>query len=264
MLATLAMLVTSLGVLFAVWQGKRDLTLRINPQLYLFDMRYFLVAFGMGIGASFLPAHSWLRWVVALLLLAVYLRYVLVLLRHEDPSIETAEETNLHALYLAPKVAEPQLPIIYTQVGLGLLGIMVAAHFFVHEVQTLSQLWHIPAFILSLIIIPIATELPEKFNSVMWVQEKKDQLALGNLTGAMVFQSCIPMAIGVAFTPWVLDSSAWLSVVITLISVGVMMATVRYCSPRWWFAVMLGGGLGYLGFVLWILLTPHTVTTLPH
>ena len=50
----------------------------------------------------------------------------------------------------------------------------------------------IGAAILALVIAPIATELPEKFNSVIWVRQGKDTLALGNITGAMVFQSVHP------------------------------------------------------------------------
>ena len=52
--------------------------------------------------------------------------------------------------------------------------------------------------ILALIIAPIATELPEKFNSVLWVRTGKDTLAMGNITGAMVFQSCVPTVLGAA------------------------------------------------------------------
>src|SRR5665647_3849985 len=36
---------------------------------------------------------------------------------------------------------------------------------------------------------------------VNWVRQEKDTLALGNITGAMVFQTCIPVAFGIAFTP---------------------------------------------------------------
>ena len=56
--------------------------------------------------------------------------------------------------------------------------------------------------ILALIIAPIATELPEKFNSVLWVRNGKDTLAMGNITGAMVFQSCLPTVLGLLFTTW--------------------------------------------------------------
>ena len=57
----------------------------------------------------------------------------------------------------------------------------------------------------SLLVAPIATELPEKFNSVIWVRRRKDTLALGNMTGAMVFQSSFPVTIGLLLTPWELD-----------------------------------------------------------
>ncbi len=64
---------------------------------------------------------------------------------------------------------------------------------------------------LSLLLAPLATELPEKANSFLWVRDGKDDLALGNITGAMVFQSTIPVAVGVAFTAWQLDRLAILA-----------------------------------------------------
>lgn len=60
--------------------------------------------------------------------------------------------------------------------------------------------------VLSLVLAPFATELPEKANSFFWVRSAKDSLALGNITGAMVFQSTLPVAIGLAFTAWELDT----------------------------------------------------------
>ena len=65
-------------------------------------------------------------------------------------------------------------------------------------------------------LAPLATELPEKANSFFWVRDGKDALALGNITGAMVFQSMIPVAFGLAFTDWDLDRFAVLSMVLGL------------------------------------------------
>ena len=53
--------------------------------------------------------------------------------------------------------------------------------------------------LLALVIAPIATELPEKFNSVIWVRQGKDTLAMGNITGAMVFQATIPTVVALVF-----------------------------------------------------------------
>jgi len=52
------------------------------------------------------------------------------------------------------------------------------------------------------LIIPIATELPEKVNSILWIRKHKDTLAFGNITGAMVFQGTLLPAIGIMLTPW--------------------------------------------------------------
>jgi cation:H+ antiporter len=58
---------------------------------------------------------------------------------------------------------------------------------------------------LSLLITPVATELPEKLNSVLWIRRSKDTLAFGNMSGAMVFQSAFPVTIGILFTDWSLS-----------------------------------------------------------
>ena len=69
---------------------------------------------------------------------------------------------------------------------------------------------------LSLVLAPLATELPEKANSFFWVKDGKDSLALGNITGAMVFQSTIPIAVGLLLTDWDLNRFAVASGVLGL------------------------------------------------
>ncbi len=76
---------------------------------------------------------------------------------------------------------------------------------FVEEVVAVAEGLGADVLILSLVLAPLATELPEKANSFFWVREGKDTLALGNITGAMVFQSMIPISFGLAFTSWDLD-----------------------------------------------------------
>ena len=56
---------------------------------------------------------------------------------------------------------------------------------------------------MSLIIMPFATELPEILNSVIWLKQNKDELAISNVLGAVVFQATIPTTIGILFTDWI-------------------------------------------------------------
>jgi cation:H+ antiporter len=97
------------------------------------------------------------------------------------------------------------------------LGAMVGgAHLFVEELLGIADSLGVDALVLALILAPLATELPEKVNSFFWVREGKDSLALGNISGAMVFQSTIPVGIGLLFTDWSLNRNAVLSIVLGL------------------------------------------------
>src|SRR5205814_9947706 len=94
---------------------------------------------------------------------------------------------------------------VYTEVlqlALGLVGIVAGAHEFVGGVEELSEILAVSPLVLSLLIIPLAIELPEKVNSVLWIRRSKDTLAFGNVTGAMVFQGSLLPALGILLTPW--------------------------------------------------------------
>ena len=100
------------------------------------------------------------------------------------------------------------------------------AHLFVEELLDIADCIGVDALVLALILAPLATELPEKVNSFFWVREGKDALALGNISGAMVFQSTIPIGIGLIFTEWSLSGNAVLS-----IALGVAGGLARLPQP---------------------------------
>jgi cation:H+ antiporter len=117
--------------------------------------------------------------------------------------------------------------LIVLQFAVGLGAMVGGAHLFVEEAINLAESLGVHPVVLSLLLAPLATELPEKANSFFWVREGKDALALGNITGAMVFQSTIPVAFGLAFTAWELDSFALLSA-----SLGLAGGVVAYWALR--------------------------------
>ena len=84
---------------------------------------------------------------------------------------------------------------------------------FVGAVESLARSVGLDETLLSLVIAPIATELPEKLNSVIWIRRGKDTLALGNITGAMVFQAAIPTSIALLFASreWSIGSGSWVA-----------------------------------------------------
>ena len=89
-------------------------------------------------------------------------------------------------------------------------------------------------------------ELPEKFNSVVWIRQRKDTLALGNITGAMVFQSTFPVSIGLVFTSWQLTGDALVAGAAGPVSGTVFYLTLRIRHTLTWWSL---GGAGSVYFV---------------
>jgi cation:H+ antiporter len=145
----------------------------------------------------------------------------------------------------------PHTHRIYLQIGAALAGIVIGAEIFVHQVETLSDSLGVAPLVMSLLITPIATELPEKFNSVLWIRQRKDTLALGNITGAMVFQSTFPVSIGLVFTSWHLTSDALVAGVLALASGAVFYLTLRIRHTLTWWS-LLGAGSLYFVFLVYV------------
>ena len=105
------------------------------------------------------------------------------------------------------------------------------------------------ALLLSLIIIPIATELPEKVNSIIWARRGKDTLAFGNITGAMVFQGTLLPGIGIMLTPWEPRVEVMTGVFITLAAAAWLRFNAKKSGIVLW-ALLVNGGLYALYLVL--------------
>jgi cation:H+ antiporter len=250
MLATLAMFVTGTAVVIQGRSRPAGDRMIINAPVLGKDVRYFFIAYGLAIASAFLPPDAGLlRIGAAVLLLLVYGIYVR---EHftADPEVDVSDLAPLRFQRLdrlgdLADPATPRLRFVNIQVVAALLLILVGAVFFVDAVQHLATQFGIAPAILSLVIAPIATELPEKFNSIIWVRQGKDTLAMGNITGAMVFQSCIPtiFALLLASEAWSVDLSSTESV-ITFASAGIaFISTAVIFVPMMRRGVIYGRGL---------------------
>jgi cation:H+ antiporter len=252
MLGTLAFFISGLAVMLN--RSKRDdyPVMRVDTIVMRRDMEYFLALYTVAIAASFLGDHPVIKTFIALVLFLTYGGYVLKTLKGGDePEAHEIEESEIDPCYFAPRSHDPHMSIIASQVLSSLLLIVWGSYIFVEKVQVISLQMGISPFILAMIIAPIATELPEKFNSVIWISKGKDTLAIGNVTGAMVFQGSIITAIGIMMTDWQLNTAALLTVALTFASVG-----LAYCQIRWKKhltpSTLLAGGAFYFIFLVLI------------
>ena len=185
MLSTLAMFVT--GVALVVFSITRDRPRNpeINPKIIGRDLAFFLVFYLAAIIAGIVQSKT-LDWMLAFLLFTGYGIYVYITLRTEGDL-----DGHTRPLYLASSHPPhfPHLRWILLQVFISLAAIVLGAHLFVGAVANVASSLLLPAMVISMLITPIATELPEQFNNVPWIWGRQDTLELGNRTGPLGFQS---------------------------------------------------------------------------
>ena len=140
-------------------------------------------------------------------------------LRASSNLVGEGHATEAQSPMLLTRLGFPQnMLVILLQLALGLTLLIIGAKGFIHGVEVAAPIIGISALMLSLMIVPIATELPEKVNSILWIRKHKDTLAFGNITGAMVFQGSLLPAIGISLTPWAPQKEVLFGVIITLIA----------------------------------------------
>jgi cation:H+ antiporter len=186
-----------------------------------------------------------LKICLAVLLLAAYVLYVVRTLKEDGET----EEGIPARLTLWPFRSQGPTWAVAVQLVGTIIVMGFGAHLFVGAVEHLSKSVGIPAGLIALVLAPLATELPEKFNSVVWLRDNKDTLAIGNITGAMVFQSTIPVSIGVLFTPWQLDFLSAVAAIFAILSSIVFLGFLLRKAPLRAF-YMLGAGSLYIVFVV--------------
>ena len=249
MLATLAFFITGAAVMLYTAVGRRTRIIHTDVPGLTRDLTFFLLFYGIAILASLLGPHTALKAMVAGGLALGYLWYIKVTLQSDGHEIEEVEILHFNRYLGLPETRT----VIIIQIIAALVLMIWGAHLFVGYVSSVSVNLGVPAMILSIIITPIATELPEKCNSVIWVGKRKDILAMGNITGAMVFQSSFPVAFGVAFTPWDISGIPLVSALLALASAALVLIwvkTKRSLNPF----ILMAGGIFYLAFILYLLL----------
>ncbi len=246
MLSTLAMFLLGLTVVVLRLSGRRPrASMNVNVKALTFELKYFISVMSIVLLVSLAKKEA-LNHASAVLLLLVYAVFFYYSLKHEaEEGEEYTDDFHLGIFLGCPRT----LRWILTEIAIGLLFIIIGAYLFVDYLTVSSVKSGISPLVLSLLITPVATELPEKFNSITWTLKNRDTIGLANITGAMVFQSTIPVSIGLIFTDWRLGSMEIQNILSAVIMAGLVMVTVTVKEelPAW---MLLGGGLFYLLYIV--------------
>lgn len=217
MLATLSIFLMAASV----WKRRTTVGhLRPEKTGLIRDLNFFIAAFSFATLAMFVPhTQAAIRYALGFGMVMIYFVYVMMTLNASKALVDDGHATEADGDMFLCKLGLPNnMTVIIIQLVLGLALLVAGAKGFIHGVEEAATILGISALLLSLLIIPIATELPEKVNSILWIRKGKDTLAFGNITGAMVFQGTLLPAIGIMLTPWVPRMEVLAGVLITLIA----------------------------------------------
>jgi cation:H+ antiporter len=245
-LATLAMLVIAGSAL--MFRERREQGTAIDSHIASTrrDLIAFLALFPLGVLAGALDTSAELQIALAVLLVLGYGVYARLTVRGGG---EASGDEELQPLFFDTSKQDPPSTLqISLQFVISLAAIIGGAELFVTAIESIAESLGVSALVLSLVLAPLATELPEKANSILWVRDGKDTLAVGNVTGAMAFQATIPVALGLAVTSWDLAPEAIVACVLALAG----GALALYALPRQRVGVpaALGWAAMFTGFVV--------------
>lgn len=247
MLTTLVIPILAILLVVYAGLGKRTASFRLNYRDVKGDLSFFVVAYSVALACAFIPSRS-VHIIVAIGLVCLYLYYVKLKFSETD---EEGSEGGLEPLLFARKAVTPSFGLIGLQGILGLAGLALGAHLFVLAAETIAGALSISPLILALLVAPLATELPEMSNSFLWLYRKKDRLAVGNVTGAIVFQGTIPVSIGLLGTDWTLAPTALITMVLAVAAATFLLAQAAW-GALWRPWLLSGSAILYIGYVVYL------------
>jgi cation:H+ antiporter len=218
------------------------------------DQRWFLAvfAFKIALGVLTFQGKAWFSLAFAL----VYVLYCWKELGRKHEGDEEDAEI-LEPLLLRPTAARPGLGWIIAQTALASIVVFLASRVFVAQIDSVGAWFGLPPQLAALLLSPVATELPETMNVLIWARQGKERLALANISGAMMIQATIPTAFALWFTPWRLGPTSLLGAATTAVAVLYLMWVFRGSQVRSRPLVMVVGL--YAMFAAVLMLTRGTV-----
>lgn len=253
LLSAFALFISALAFTFFQKQKLKS-PLNVNFENFSRDYKFFIVAYFIAITSTFINEKN-LKIIIGAFLICYWIFYAIKTI---SKSNENEVEENCPNLYFAfsNKNLENNIFIILLQTIFSLFLLFIFSKLFVDEIQAFSILTKISPLVVSLVLSPLATELPEITNSIIWIKNKKDSLAISNITGAMVYQASICTSIGLIFTDWKFNSIATSNIFCTSCAVLTVFIISRFIKkiPS---GLLLSCLIWYLGFLFSVIFIFH-------
>ena len=134
----------------------------------------------------------------------------------------------------------------------GLLLLIVGSNVFVDHASQLAFSMGISEGVVGLTVVAGGTSLPELATTVVAARKGQSALAIGNVIGSNVFNILLILGLTATIHPLQIEGITTIDMAVMLLSVVLvwLFSRTRYTVDRWEGAVLVGGYLVYLGWLI--------------
>lgn len=159
---------------------------------------------------------------LAIFLVGAYLLYIFLMTKSRKNE-QLDKEEGAESIYFSKFMGEKKA--ILAQSVASLLILLPSSSVLVSAVDSLSAVTGRNAFALAIIIVPIATLLPEMIASLIWAYRGKYTLSIGALIGEEVMYASIYPGISLLIIPWVSGTFLTFSIICSsIVSLGILLS----------------------------------------
>lgn len=193
--------------------------------------------------------------IMMLAMAALYLWYTV----HIARQAQSRNNDKLTQEQLAELPCECSRPVAFLWLGLALVIMPIATHMVLDNIAVVGHTFGLSDRVLGLSIMAIGTSLPELATAIAGARKGEDDIAIGNIIGANIFNLTIVLGLPALLAPGTLDEGVMALDYPVMLAVSLLFAFFCWRRPRC-IGRRLGGGL-LAGFVLWMLVLFYASTS---
>lgn len=205
-----------------------------------------------------------ITWIDAIVLIALYVAYLLVLLRNPPHDVEKVADAPKVSQWAYRQKGWRQKAAIGGLFAAGGFLLYVTAHPFLESMLAVAALLGVSQFVLVQWVAPFLSEFPEKVSAFMWARRVTHApMALMNMVSSNINQwtvlaAMIPLVYGYShyhhtgmWADFHFDAEQRIEIILTLLQTGLGMVVLANMEFDWFDATAL--------FVLWVVqfFAPH-------
>lgn len=226
--------------------GRKTHSLEVDRSLsipFVFVLLLFPFALLPGI------IHSvYLQYLMGFVFLFFYLFYVKMMAGRRS-SVEEEEAEVPYLMRLKDHWGLAALQLLISAILL-----FYGANLMVQSITLISGIHRVSPLVVAILVIPVATAIPETLSAMIWAYRGRNSLAIGSIIGEKVLYATFYPGLAMFFIPWELDAQVYLSVLATtVVSLCFFLFSRRGRMPFYALAIGLPFFLAYIVSVIAIL-----------